>query len=60
MTIKVTCEVDIPQDIANRATADDIQNWLEFNLGANGMLEPSPISQQYFEAKAFSVDWEYQ
>ena len=41
------------------ATDEQIQEWLEFELGANGRMDGNnPLSSQALEADSFSVGFE--
>ncbi len=53
MKLRVTFDVIVPEDTPD----DEIQEWLEFNLNANGTMEHSSISDTCMEAEPFSVQY---
>ncbi len=54
-TITVTFDVDVPRD----SKEEDIQKWLEFELGANGELSlDNPLSNEDISAIFSSVDFQ--
>lgn len=54
-TIKVSFVLKIKED----ATDEEIQGWLEFELGTNGRLDGNnPLIKQSIEAESFSVEFD--
>jgi hypothetical protein len=56
MQISVTFRVDLP-DFSFPLSHAEIQDWLEFNLGAVSELRHSPISSIDIEANRHSVSY---
>lgn len=53
--INVSFKLDVPDGTSD----DDIQEWLEFELNANGRISGSnPLAGAPLEPVNFSVDWE--
>lgn len=55
MTIQVKFTMEVPE----KATNEEIQKWLEFELGANGNLScDNPLISSGLEADSFSVEFD--
>jgi hypothetical protein len=55
MRIKVEFELEIPDNISD----DDITEWLEFELNANGRMKTTnPLHRTLLEPNPFTVDWD--
>lgn len=57
--VKVELTLQLPID-GESSTAAQIEEWLRFNFGDNGLLNPSPISESALpEPLVFEWGWSY-
>jgi hypothetical protein len=55
-TISVKFDLKVPVEVSE----DDLQEWLEFELGANGRMScENPLCSESLEAKTFTVKYEF-
>jgi hypothetical protein len=49
--------VEFKLKVPAECNEDQLQEWLEFELNANGSMKHSPLSESGLEAESFSVRW---
>lgn len=44
MRIRIEMEIEVTHPVAQKATDEQVKEWVEFNLGSRKELKPSPIA----------------